>query len=299
MFAVGLGGGAWCASRFGLFWGAAWALAVAALLPLVLAVEFALLELANHRDPAPRASVLELCSAWCAESLTAWRVFGWQQAWRVHAEPDHLPAPSHAQPQAQCGRVGVVLVHGYCCNRGLWNRWMPRLRALGVPFIAVTMEPPFGAIERGVPAIEGAVAALLQATGRAPVLVGHSMGGLAIRAWLKTQRQAPANVRWQRAITLGSPHHGTWLARFAHTRNGRQMRQANPWLSALAAEEDAGLTAQFICFYSHADNIVFPASTATLPGADNRHLRAQGHVQMIDHPSAWAALCEELGLVRP
>ena len=37
---------------------------------------------------------------------------------------------------------------------------------------------------------------------------------------------------------------------------------------------------------SDGDNIVFPASTATLPGADNRHLPAVAHVHMADASAA-------------
>ena len=44
------------------------------------------------------------------------------------------------------------------------------------------------------------------------------------------------------------------------------------------------------CFYSHCDNIVFPPVTATLQGADNRHLPGVAHVQMADHPEPWHEL---------
>ena len=78
------------------------------------------------------------------------------------------------------------------------------------------------------------------------------------------------------------------LARFGHTRNGEQMRIGGPWLAALHGTPTAAPASLFTCFYSHADNIVFPASTATLPGADNRHLAAVAHVAMLEHPAVWA-----------
>ena len=86
------------------------------------------------------------------------------------------------------------------------------------------------------------------------------------------------------AITVGSPHHGTFTARFAKADNARQMALASDWLSELAASEGAELRARFTCFYSHCDNIVMPASTAALPGADNRHLPGQPHVALVYAP---------------
>ena len=38
--------------------------------------------------------------------------------------------------------------------------------------------------------------------------------------------------------------------------------------------------AKFTCCYSHCDNIVFPASTATLPGATNLHIPGTAHVHL-------------------
>ena len=51
------------------------------------------------------------------------------------------------------------------------------------------------------------------------------------------------------------------------------------------AREPALHTGRFTCFYGHADNIVFPASTGTRPGADNCHLAGAAHVQMVFEPA--------------
>ena len=86
------------------------------------------------------------------ESLTAHEVFGWRQPFRARRA-------RHAARCAQRGRRGVVLVHGFVCNRGFWNPWMPRLRAAGVPFVAVNLEPVFGSTRRLRRIIDDAVAA--------------------------------------------------------------------------------------------------------------------------------------------
>ncbi len=250
---------------------------------LFLAVEFVLVWWVHGDDPAPKASALQLFKAWLGEVHTAPRVFCWQQPFRSQREPDYVLAAS--------GRRGVVLVHGFVCNRGLWNRWMPRMREQGVPFVAVNLEPVFGTISDYAPLIDQAVRRIEQATGLAPVVVGHSMGGLAIRAWFSS---FGGDGRVHRVITIGSPHRGTWLGRFGMTRNAREMALGTAWQRALEACESVQHFERFTCFYSHCDNIVFPASTATLPNADNRHVPGIAHVHLLDHPEvlrevlAWA-----------
>ena len=286
--------GLMCAWGAGWWWAGRPVLAVSGVLivalfqPLVLAFEFLLLRRVNRADTAPPARADELLRAWGRECLVNWQVFTWRQAWCVAAQADHLP---HAADAA--GLRGVVLVHGFFCNRALWNPWMQALRERGVPFVAVTLEPAFGGIDEYPAHIDAAVQRVQAATGQAPLLVGHSMGGLAIRAWL---RQGGAAARVHAVITLGTPHHGTWLARFALAPNARQMRQASPWLSTLRQAEVVPRGVPYTCFYSHCDNIVFPASTATLADADNRHLRATAHVDMINHPEVMAQVW--LSLVR-
>jgi len=235
---------------------------------VILAVEFVLLALVHRDDPTPRASPSQLLRAWWGEVCTAPRVFFWRQPFRATAEQDLLPA-------AATSPRGVLLVHGFFCNRGLWNPWMRQLRELGVPFVAVNLEPIFGDIGDYADAIEDAMRRLERHTRLPPVVVAHSMGGLAVRAWLADQ--ACGDRVW-RVVTIGTPHQGTWLARFGHTRNGRQMRQGNAWLASIAAVSGAE---RYVCFYSHCDNIVFPPSTAMLPGADNRHLPGVAHVHMV------------------
>jgi hypothetical protein len=251
---------------------------------IFLGIEFVLLAKVHAKvhadDPTPRATAGQLLRAWCGEVRSAPQVFCWRQPFRAFAEPDQLGAGAS-------GRRGVVFVHGFVCNRALWNPWMARLRAAGVPFVAVNLEPVFGSIDAYPPTIDAAVRRIESATGLAPVIVAHSMGGLAVRAWLDVQA---ADSRVHRIITIATPHRGTWLARFAFLPNALQMRLASPWLAQLAAREPTSRSSRFTCFYGHCDNIVFPPRTATLPGADNRHLAATAHVHMVAAEAAFTEL---------
>jgi len=262
------------------------ALAPLAVFVLVMTVEFALMHHANRRDPAPRASLGQVVAAWGAELRVALLVFGWRQPFRHRAVPDWLPP-------APTSQRGVVLVHGFMCNRGLWLPWLPQLRARGHAHVAVNLEPPMGSIDDYAHIIDAAVRRVTQATGMPPVLLCHSMGGLAARAWLRAHPDASARVH--RVLTLGSPHGGTWLGRFSTAVNGRQMSLAGEWVVALQQAEQQRLGRLFVCWYSNCDNIVFPASTATLEGADNRLVRGVAHVQMALDARVTAACLDEVG----
>lgn len=242
---------------------------------LVLALQFTLMARVNRQDAVPPLGWGRLVRAWWAEVCVAPQVFSWRQPFRWHALPD-------ADVPSAPGRTAAVLVHGFVCNRGLWLPWMRELRQRGMPYTSVNLEPVFGSIDDYAPLIDDAVRRAQALTGQPPLLVCHSMGGLAARAWLAATPGAAQRVCG--VVTIGTPHRGTWLARWSHMPNGRQMRIDGEWLQALQAREAGQPRPPFVCWYSNADNIVFPASTATLAGADNRHLPGVPHVAMAFHP---------------
>jgi triacylglycerol lipase len=267
----------------GLWWAQSPRLAVAVVLvatlsfTVVLAIEFVLLACVHRADPTPRAGAGELLRAWAGECVIALRVFGWRQPFRSRVWPDVPGRP---------GVRGIVFVHGYLCNRGLWNPWLARCTAQQRPCVAVDLEPVFSELDAYLPALDRAVERLERETGLAPLLVCHSMGGLVARSWLAATPGAALRVH--RIITIGTPHGGTWLARLSRSVNAVHMRQTSDWLRGLGAREPAGCAARFTCFYSHADNIVFPPLAAVLPGSDARHLRATAHMAMAFHPEVFS-----------
>ncbi len=269
------------------FWNTSVALAVAGFVVLVLgysgalALEFVALRFVNRGDPVPQPTWKELAGAWWGETLAAPRVFCWRQPFRSQAFPDQLSPLSVVQ-----GQRGVVFVHGFFCNRGFWAPWLQRLQGTGHAYVALNLEPPFASIDDYAPLIDDAVQRVTEVTGLPPLLVCHSMGGLAVRAWLKAMK---ADARVYHVVTVGTPHRGTWLARFSHITNGRQMQLSGPWLRQLDSGPPCHGPAFFTCWYSNSDNIVFPSSTATLPGADNRLVRGAAHVQLAFVPEVMAA----------
>jgi len=263
----------WALPRWGVWPGLGLALAILLLQQLALLPVFFWLRRLPLAAGVPRLGRWQAIAAWWRECGALERVFGWQQPFAEQAEPDHLPTHS--------AQRGVLLLHGFTCNRGLWNPWMRELREREQPFMAITLEPAFGSIDAYVPAIDAALRRLEASSGRAPIIVAHSMGGLAARAWWRHVGHDGARVH--RIVTLGSPHAGTLMARFSSVHNARQMRRHSQWLALLAQSEQPQQYQRFDCFFSHADQIVCPPGTAALPGARSRHVQACGHLSLVFH----------------
>lgn len=199
------------------------------------------------------------------------------------------------QPQG----LPVLLVHGYGCNSGYWHGMSKALCNARIAHHAIDMEPIIGGIDEYAALIHDAVEALCRDTGHAQVVVvGHSMGGLAVRAYIRRHGHA----RIAKAITLGTPHHGTALAHFGIGVNTQQMRWtateqegvASDWLLQLAAGESEPVYRLFVSVYSHHDNIISPQTSSHLEGARNIEFHAIGHVDLALHPRIQTTVIREI-----
>ena len=244
---------------------------------ILLVPQFAILPWVNASDAAPRATYFQLLFAWILESVSAAQVFFWWQPFRSQRFPDQL-----FRNEPAGGKRGVVLVHGFLCNRAVWMRWMPELARKKIPFIAVNLEPALGSIDSYIGTLDKAISDMQTTTGLSPLLVCHSMGGLVARAWCQTSTTKEKTVH--HIVTIASPHSGTRighrLPKMTWMKNANQMRHGSHWLATLAMKETAAQRSRFTCFYSNCDNIVMPAATARLEGADNRFVAGVPHVAM-------------------
>jgi len=255
---------------------------------VVLAFEFLLMAGVEKDASVPTPGWRMLIRAWWQETRVAAAVFAWRQPFQWRRLPDTLGTSIKVGLSSKAkGHRPVVFVHGLVCNRGFWHPWMLQLRAQGVPYASVNLEPVFASIDAYAQHIEAVIQALEAAGHDKPLLVCHSMGGLVARDWLVAR---PGNLeRIWHLITIGTPHQGTWLARWSRTTSGRQMRIGSHWLAQLRERETASRgnadAPRITCWYSNADNIVFPPSVATLPGADNRFVPGVPHVALAFHPT--------------
>jgi len=199
------------------------------------------------------------------------------------------PIGLRLQPQAR--GLPVLLIHGYACNSGYWLPMSKLLGASRISHYGIDLEPPAASIDDFVPQVAAAVERLCAQTGSAQVIIlGHSMGGLVARAYLRRFGHA----RIARVVTLGTPHHGTALAHFGPGSNAAQMRRNSEWLGALAASEANLQRTLFSSIYSVHDNIVAPQDSSELPGARNLVFGAIGHVALGRHPEIMRCALAEI-----
>jgi pimeloyl-ACP methyl ester carboxylesterase len=237
----------------------------------------------DESPPAPtRAAWLR---AWWAEVWMCTRSYGWQQPWTAAAHQSLLPGEG-AAADAASGRA-ILFVHGYLCSGGFWAPWLHRLRALRRPFACVSLQPALADIDSYAPQIEAEFRRLHAATGVAPLIVCHSMGGLVVRAWWRRRIQQGARAGRLAVpldiVGLACPHSGTWVARLGMGEAATQMSEGSGWLAELVAFE-AELAGQerpnWVCLYSDCDNMVYPPRNACLDGGREALLSGLAHMEL-------------------
>ncbi|MEP7061120.1 MAG: alpha/beta fold hydrolase [Betaproteobacteria bacterium] len=192
-------------------------------------------------------------------------------------------------PVAVAGAIPIVLVHGVLCNAGVWIPMLRRLRAAGIgPVFTISYGPPLHAIEQFVVQLDRRIDSALAATGAAQVvIVAHSMGGLVARASLS----ANGTTRVARVVTIGTPHHGSGLARGFPGVCIAQMQPGSAWLAALPAPPPAP---PIISLWSPHDSMVVPQTSSVLAGATNVAFPGIGHNALLRDDAVHARVVVEI-----
>jgi pimeloyl-ACP methyl ester carboxylesterase len=265
--------GGFAANRLGLGGAGAAAAVLAGALLLPLLLQLSVISVSMLRSRPSTAGRL-WWRAFGGEFLAALRIYWFQLPWAKPRNEVWCPDPPL---QTQAWRVPVLLVHGFICNARVWDKVALALHQAGHPVLAITLEPLFTSIDDYAPQIDQAVKKLQQTSGAARVaLVGHSMGGLAIRAWMRSHGcDAAAKV-----VTLGSPHQGTRAASWSPAANGAQMVWHSPWLQALQASEKQATRRLMQIALTRHDNIVFPQREQVLAGAAVTEFEGLGHLEL-------------------
>ncbi|MEP6657215.1 MAG: alpha/beta fold hydrolase [Betaproteobacteria bacterium] len=200
--------------------------------------------------------------------------------WWMMREPDPpVPMPTP-----------ILLVHGVLCNAGVWLGMRGALRRAGVgPVFTLSYGPPLSSIERFADQLKVRIDEVLAVTGAPKLaLVGHSMGGLVARDYLR--RHGARRV--DRLITIATPHAGSMLAWVCPGTSLRQLRPGNRWLESLNAA--AAPLVPTTSIWSWHDSMVAPQDSCILPGARNIAVAGVGHNAMLRDQAVTRIVAVEL-----
>ncbi len=220
----------------------------------------------------------------CVAFLLTFCVLQPLEAWLGLREPP---------PGARRSSTPIVLVHGFVGNGAVWWSLRRRLLRIGIDDVyTVNLEPTTAGIEELGHCLKARVEEVLRDSAASKViLVGHSMGGLVSRVYVEA---LGGRDRVRGIITLGTPHHGTVLARLLTGANVRQMRVESDWLAKLNATEPDSQHPPLVSIFSHHDNIVAPQETSRLAWADNRTFTGLGHMALLYAPQCQAEVIKAL-----
>jgi triacylglycerol lipase len=185
----------------------------------------------------------------------------------------------------------LLLLHGILCNHAVWRRLGKRLATAGfAPIAAPDFEPLDAGIDVYRTCAERELLALHRQC-RAPVaIVAHSMGGLVARSLRATLGPEVISA----VITVAAPHHGTALARCLPLVAARQMRPDSEWLAALNATQEDRFPVPLTSIHGRDDNLVVPAESAVLRGAESCELPGLGHFGLLRSRRAREAIVDAL-----
>lgn len=190
----------------------------------------------------------------------------------------------------------VILLHGLFQNRSCML-WIERyLHMAGFKSTLCINTPPWRDLETLTENLAKKIDELrIRANVQKVILVGHSMGGIIARNYVQNRGGAAYVVG---IVTLGTPHHGSKLAPFAISKNGKNLLPNSEFLSKFNSVDWPEET-KAISIYSRYDNIVLPAGSAKMTGAEVIELDGMGHNALLFHPRSLEAVSQAVkGIVQ-
>lgn len=185
----------------------------------------------------------------------------------------------------ETGRVPVILVHGYGGSSESMTPLASALAGSGRQVVAIDLP---GRGEGDIGESARALSEAVNATRAAKVdLVGHSAGGVVIRAYLK---DLGGTERAGSIVTLASPHHGTTLADAAASAGPEacldacaQLGRGSDFLRSLNAGDETPGETTYVSLWTAFDQTVTPPDSAELDGATNIRVQDVCSDARLDH----------------
>lgn len=161
------------------------------------------------------------------------------------------------------GHPPLVFVHGLGGDRGNFLLMAGYFRLLGRSRSYRIHFEPGSAIPDMADALARFVEEVTEVTAEPQVeIVAHSLGGLVTRLALSRPGMAE---KVRSVVTLGTPHKGSYPARYANTEITRQLRPDSDLIREINTLAWPS-TVRGVCFYSRNDVFVLPWESARLEG---------------------------------
>jgi pimeloyl-ACP methyl ester carboxylesterase len=155
----------------------------------------------------------------------------------------------------------------------------------------LNLGPPLASMERFARQLAARVDEVCRAAGtERAIIVAHSMGGLVARCWIARLGGA---ARAARLVTLGTPHHGTLLARGFPAGWAGEMLCGSEWLERLDAD-----SIPVASIYSRRDEFIAPQDSACLEGAHNIAFEDLGHLELLRSADVQRLVAREIASAR-
>jgi triacylglycerol esterase/lipase EstA (alpha/beta hydrolase family) len=117
-------------------------------------------------------------------------------------------------------------------------------------------------------------------------IVAYSLGGVVSRLAIIDHH---LENRVRTLVTMGTPHHGTFPARYVDTVLGRSLRPGSPTIQRLKnspwPKEVRGVT-----FWSKNDLLILPPEAAAVEGTSQIDMSPFTHFSYLIDPRSWAAV---------
>lgn len=185
----------------------------------------------------------------------------------------------------------VMLVHGLFATAGVLRPLRRELEARSGAYTTSFTHPP----GPGIASIAGDIARAVRAiSGDVRIhLVGHSIGGVAVRYFVQ---ELGSDARVVQTLSIGSPFGGAQAARLFPVLVGRDIAPGSPLLEKLAHGARQRLAVPHVSIAGLEDHVV--PSGAHLAAGDRVSVPGCGHNSLLYHPRVVAEVVERIRQVQ-
>ncbi|NNK63265.1 MAG: hypothetical protein HKO98_08615 [Gemmatimonadetes bacterium] len=194
------------------------------------------------------------------------------------------PVALRAQVRAPEAPTPVLLVPGW--SEGASSLEVLRSRLLEAGWresgvAVVDFRDPVGSNREHAREIALAAAALREASGSPTIdVVAHSMGGLAVRYYLRNRGTSTGDVR--RVVFLATPHFGTYSSLVAWGEGAREMLPGSDFLMTLMAGRPVPHGVDALTIRTPLDLHILPLESAQIPGVPDMIVCCPTHTGLLD-----------------